>query len=151
MQHTEDSDERSEEHSRVKRGNEFKPTSELHKNRKTSFNRKLQRIHSRTHSFGKVMEEVIQNQWESNFRPHWFITIHWNDLPTSYDTVEESTKHLRNVFLTKLMKCGSPKNLPDSPGRPSAIFFHERSPVICRNRLILPFHTHLHLRNFPLH
>ena len=95
------------------------------------------------------MEKVILNQWETNFRPHWFITIHWNDLPTSYAQVEGHTKHLRNVFLTQLMRCGSPKDLPDPPGRPSAVFFHERSPVICRSRQILPFHTHLHLGELP--
>ena len=36
MKQTKDSDERSEEHSRVKRGNESKPTSEPHKNPRTS-------------------------------------------------------------------------------------------------------------------
>ena len=149
MTQTTISSERSEEHSRVKRGNETKPTSEPHKNPKSSLNRKLQRIHSRTNSFGKVMEHVIQNQWETNFRPHWFITIHWNDLPTSFETVQGHTRHLRNVFLTQLMGCGSPCDLPDPPGRPSAIFFHERSPMICRSRQILPFHTHLHLGELP--
>ena len=149
MKHTEDSDERSEEHSRVKRGNESKPTSEPHKNHKNSFNRKLRQVYSKTKSFGKVMETAIQNEWDSNFRPEWFITMHWNDLPTSYDTVEGHTKHLRNVLLTQLMRCGSPRDLPDPPGRPSAVFFHERSPVVCRNRLILPFHTHLHLGKIP--
>jgi len=149
MKHTEDSDERSEEHSRVKRGNESKPTSELHHSSRNSFNRKLRQVHSKTKSFGKVMEKVIQNQWESNFHPYWFINIHWSDLPTSFAQVEGHTRHLRNVFLTQLMRCGSPRDLPDPPGRPSAIFFHERSPVICRSRQILPFHTHLHLEKLP--
>ena len=146
------SSERSEEHSRVKRGNNTEPTPEHPKTPKktrTNLNQKLQRIHSRTHSFGKVIEEVIQNQWETNFQPEWFITIHWNDLPTSFETVQGHTRHLRNVFLTQLMGCGSPCDLPDPPGRPSAIFFHERSPVICRSRQILPFHTHLHLGKLP--
>ena len=133
----------------MKRGNESKPTSKPHKNPKTSFNTHLRQVHSRTKSFGKVMETVIQNQWDSNFRPEWFITIRWNDLPTSYDTVEKHTRHLRNVLMTQLMRCGSPRDLPDPPGRPSAVFFHERSEEICRGRLILPFHTHLHLGKFP--
>jgi len=149
MTQTTISSERSEEHSRVKRGNETKPTSEPHKDPKSSLNRKLQRIYSKTNSFGKVIEHVIQNQWETNFQPEWFITIHWNDLPTSFETVQGHTRHLRNVFLTQLMGCGSPCDLPDPPGRPSAIFFHERSPVICRSRQILPFHTHLHLGELP--
>jgi len=149
------STERSEGHSRVKRGNEIKPTPEHHKNlrnqenTRTQLNRQLHRTHSSTNSFGKVIQEVIQNQWETNFQPHWFITIHWNDLSTSFETVQGHTRHLRNVLLTQLMGCGSPRDLPDPPGRPSAIFFHERSPVICRNRLILPFHTHLHLGELP--
>ena len=149
------STERSEGHSRVKRGNEIQPTPEHHKNLKnqgntrTQLNRKLQRIHSRTNTFGKVIQEVIQNQWETNFQPHWFITIHWNDLPTSYSQVEGHTRHLRNVFLTQLMGCGSPCDLPDPPERPSVVFFHERSLAICRNRKIFPFHTHLHLGELP--
>lgn len=141
--------ERSEEHSREKRGNELPPTSEPHHSSRTSFDRELQKIKSKTNSFGKVMEKVILNQWETNFRPHWFITIEWNDLPTSYAQVEGHTKHLRNVFLTQLMGCRSPRDLPDPPGRPSAIFFHERKPAICRSRQILPFHTHLHLEKLP--
>ena len=149
MTQTRISSERSEEHSRVKRGNESKPTSEPHKNPKTSFNTHLRQVHSKTKSFGKVMETVIQNQWDSNFRPEWFITIHWNDLPTSFGQVEGHTKHFRNVFLTQLMRCGSPRELPDPPGRPSVIFFHERKPVICRSRQILPFHTHIHLEKLP--
>jgi hypothetical protein len=96
-----------------------------------------------------VLEELIRDQWETNFQPHWFITIHWNDLPTSYAQVEGHARHLRNVLLTQLMGCRSPRDLPDPPGRPSAVFFHERSPVICRNRQILPFHTHLHLGELP--
>ena len=149
MKHTKISSERSEEHSRVKRGNESPPTSEPHHSSRISFDRELRIIYSKTNSFGKVIERYVKEQWESNFRPHWFITIHWNDLPTSYAQVEGHTKHLRNVFLTQLMRCGSTKDLPDPPGRPSAIFFHERSPVICRSRQILPFHTHLHLEKLP--
>jgi hypothetical protein len=149
MKHTKISSERSEEHSRVKRGNESPPTSEPHHSSRISFDRELRIIYSKTNSFGKVIERYVKEQWESNFRPHWFITIHWNDLPTSYAQVEGHTKHLRNVFLTQLMRCGSPRDLPDPPGRPSAIFFHERSPVICRSRQILPFHTHLHLEKLP--
>ena len=149
MKHTKISSERSEEHSRVKRGNESPPTSEPHHSSRISFDRELRIIYSKTNSFGKVIERYVKEQWESNFRPHWFITIHWNDLPTSYAQVEGHTRHLRNVFLTQLMRCGSPRDLPDPPGRPSAVFFHERSPAICRSRQILPFHTHLHLEKLP--
>ena len=134
--------ERSEVDSRPKGVNESRHS-------RTILNRQLHRTHSRTHSFGKVLEELIRDQWETNFQPHWFITIHWNDLPTAFETVQGHTRHLRNVFLTQLMGCGSPCDLPDPPGRPSAVFFHERSLVICRNRKIFPFHTHLHLGKLP--
>jgi len=133
----------------MKRGNQSKPTSEPHKNSKTPFNRKLRQAYSKTKSFGKVIETAIQNELDSNFQPEWFITIRWNCLPTSYETVEKHTKHLRNVLLTQLMGCGSPRDLPDPPGRPSTIFFYERSEEICRGRLILPYHTHLHLERIP--
>ena len=134
--------ERSEVDSRPKGVNESRHS-------RSTLNQRLQRIHSRTNSTGMVLQELIRDQWETNFQPHWFITIEWNDLPTSYAQVEGHARHLRNVLLTQLMGCRSPKDLPDPPGRPSAVFFHERSPAICRNRLILPFHTHLHLGELP--
>ena len=126
MQHTKISSERSEEHYRVKRGNESPPTSEPHHSSRTSFDRELRIIYSKTNSFGKVIERYVKEQWESNFQPHWFITIHCNDLPTSYSQVEGHTRHLRNVFLTQLMRCGSPRDLPDPPGRPSAVFANSK-------------------------
>jgi len=134
--------ERSEVDSRPKEVNQSRHT-------RTSLNQRLHRIHQETNSNGKVLEGLIRDQWETNFQPHWFITIHWNDLPTSYAQVEGHTRHLRNFLLTQLMGCHSPRDLPDPPRRPSVVFFHERSPVICRSRQILPFHTHLHLGELP--
>jgi len=136
--------ERSEVHSRPKGVN-----PQDHSRIKQ--NQKLIRIHQKTGSFGKVQEELIRQNWETNFRPHWFITLLWNDLPTRYDTAEGHAKTFRNVFLTKLLRCNSPTKIPDPPARPQLVFFHERKPVITRGRQITAFHTHLHLGPLPDH
>ena len=57
---------------------------------RTTLNQRLHRIHQETNSTGKVLEELIRDQWETNFRPHWFITIHWNDLPTSFKQFKDT-------------------------------------------------------------
>ena len=134
--------ERSEVHSRPKGVNPQDHSRKLQ-------NQKLIRIHQKTGSFGKVQEELIRQNWETNFRPHWFITLLWNDLPTRFDTAEGHAKTFRNVFLTKLLKCNSPKRIPDPPSRPHLVFFHERKPVITKGRPITAFHTHLHLGALP--
>ena len=41
------------------------------------------------------------------------------------------------------------KKLPEPPFRPHLVFFHERKPVITRERQITAFHTHLHLGALP--
>ena len=128
--------ERSEVHSRPKGVN---PQDHS----RTKLNQKLIRIHQKTGSFGKVQEELI--------RPHWFITLLWNDLPTRHDTAEGHAKTFRNVFLTKLLKCNSPTRIPDPPARPQLVFFHERKSVITRGLQITAFHTHLHLGPLPEH
>jgi hypothetical protein len=74
--------ERSEVHSRPKGGN---PQDHS----RTNLNQKLIRIHQKTGSFAKVQEELIRQQWETNIRPHWFITLLWNYLPTRYDTAHQ--------------------------------------------------------------
>jgi len=136
--------ERSEVHSRPKGVNPQDQSRKLQ-------NQKLIRIHQKTGSFGKVQEELIRQNWETNFRPHWFITLLWNDLPTRFDTAEGHAKIFRNVFLTKLLRCNSPTKIPDPPARPQLVFFHERKPVITRGRQITAFHTHLHLGPLPDH
>ena len=136
--------ERSEVHSRPKGVNPQDHSRKLQ-------NQKFIKIHQKTGSFGKVQEELIRQNWETNFRPHWFITLLWNDLPTRFETVEGHTKTFRNIFLTKLLKCNSPTRIPDPPARPQLVFFHERKPVITRGRQITAFHTHLHLGPLPDH
>jgi hypothetical protein len=134
--------ERSEVHSRPKGVN---PQDHS----RTNLNQKLSRIHQRTRSHPKVLQEYLKDQWENNFQPQWFITLLWNDLPTHFDTVEGHSKTFRNIFLTQLMGCNSPTKIPDPPERPSLVFMHERKPVIRHGRQILAFHTHLHLGALP--
>jgi len=133
--------ERSEVHSRPKGVN---PQDHS----RTNLNQKLIRIHQRTGSHPKVLQELIRTQWETNFRPQWFITLLWNDLPTRSETATSHSGHFRNVFLTSLLNQPL-KKLPEPPSRPHLVFFHERKPVIRHGRQILAFHTHLHLGALP--
>jgi len=133
--------ERSEVHSRPKGVNRSRSSSTL-------LNHRLQKIHQKTRSHPKVLQEVIRDQWENNFRPDWFLTLLWNDLPTRSDTATSHSRHFRNVFLTSLLNQPL-KKLPKPPSRPSLVFFHERKPVITSGRQITAFHTHLHLGALP--
>ena len=108
------------------------------------FDRQLERIYSRTKSRNAIYKKIISDQWKKNFRPQWFVTLLWNDLPTRSEVASSHTRHFRNVFLTSLLDTDL-KNLPEPPARPHLIFFHERKPVITRNRQIIAYHTHLHL------
>ena len=115
---------------------------------RTLLNQKLQRIHQKTRSHPKVLQELIRDQWENNCQPQWFITLLWNDLPNRSETVISYSRHFRNVFLTSLLNQPL-KKLPEPPFRPHLVFFHERKPVITRGRQITAFHTHLHLGALP--
>ena len=115
---------------------------------RTLLNQKLQRIHQKTRSHPKVLQELIRDQWENNFQPQWFITLLWNDLPTRSETVISHSRHFRNVFLTTLLNQPL-KKLPEPPFRPHLLFFHERKQVITRGRQITAFHTHFHLGVLP--
>jgi hypothetical protein len=135
--------ERSEVHSRPKGVN---PQDHS----RTNLNQKLTRIHQRTRSHPKVLQELIRDQWENNIRPQWFITLHWNDLPTRPEVIQSHAKHFRNVLLTSLLNT-TLKKLPEPPFRPRLVFFHERALVIKNNRSFLAYHTHLHLGSLPDH
>ena len=115
---------------------------------RTLLNHRLQRIHQKTSSHPKVLQELIRDQWENNFQPQWFITLLWNDLPTRSETVISHSRHFRNVFLTSLLNQPL-KKLPQPLFRPHLVFFHERKLVITRGRQITAFHTHLHLGALP--
>ena len=134
--------ERSEVHSRPKGMN-----AQDHFN--NDLNRKLTRIHQRTGSHPKVLQEYLRDQLANNFQPNWFITLLRNDLPTHFDTVEIHSKTFKNIFLTQLFDCRSPTKIPDPANRPSMILMQERKPVIHHGRQILAFHTHLHLGALP--
>ena len=136
--------ERSEVHSRPKGVN-------AQDHARNDLNQRLTRIHQRTGSHPKVLQEYLRDQWENNFQPHWFITLLWNDLPTHFDTVEGHAKTFKNIFLTQLFDCRSPTKIPDPPNRPSMILMQERKSVIRQGRQILAYHTHLHLGSLPDH
>lgn len=133
--------DRREVHSRPTGVNESRP-SMMH------LNQRLKRIHHKTRSHPKVLQELIRDQWGNNFQPQWFITLLWNDLPTRSETVISHSRHFRNVFLTSLLNQPL-KKLPKPPLRPHLVFFHERKPVIVKGRQITAFHTHLHLGALP--
>ena len=128
--------ERSEVHSRPKGVNES--------GRSRTLDRKLKKIHKKTGSNAKVLQELLKDQWKNNFRPEWFITLEWNDLPTRYETASGHSRHFKNVFL-KTLKDHPLNQYPNIPDLPSMVFFHERRPVIIRGRQITAFHTHLHM------
>ena len=115
---------------------------------RTLLNHSLQRVHQKTRSHPKVLQELIRDQWENNFQPQWFITLLWNDLPTRSETVISHSRHFRNVFLTSLLN-QTLKKLPQIPLRPHLVLFHERKSVIVKERQITAFHTHLHLSALP--
>ncbi|MDA7685543.1 hypothetical protein N8608_03160 [bacterium] len=66
---------------------------------------------------------MINDQWENNFQPQWFITLLWNDLPSRSETVISHSRHFRNVFLTSLLNQPL-KKLPEQPLRSQLVFFH---------------------------
>ena len=99
--------DRREVHSRPTGVNQSRSSRSL-------LNQKLQRIHQKTRSHPKVLQELIRDQWENNFRPQWFITLLWNDLPTRSEIVISHSRHFRNVFLTSLLNQPL-KKLPELP------------------------------------
>ena len=115
---------------------------------RTLLDHRLQRVHQKSSSHPKVLQELIRDQWENNVQPQWFITLLWNDLPTRPETVISHSRHFRNVFLTSLLNQPM-KKLPEPPFRPHLVFFHERKPVIVKGRQITAIHTHLHLGALP--
>ena len=132
-----------------RRGVNSRPTGvNQSRSSRTLLNQKLKRIRQKTSSHLKVLQELVRDQWENNFQPQWFITLLWNDLPTQSETVISHSRHFRNVFLTMLLNQPL-KKLPEPPLRPQLVFFHERKPVIVKERQITAFHTHLHLGALP--
>ena len=85
----------------------------------------------------------IWNTWDK-YRPEWFVTILWNDMPTSPITSSLHTSVLRNKLLCEVTgkkRCG---DLPDFPNRLGLMTFQERTEM--QNGKIT-FHTHMHIYN----
>ena len=96
------------------------------------------------------LEHWIFYNWKLH-PPEFFITLLWNDLPTSQERVSSYQRKFRNVFLTKLYhlsKTSKLKSLP-FPKRTGMMIFNEKKEVFTSksNRPIFTFHTHIHLCN----
>ena len=83
----------------------------------------------------------IWNTWEQ-YTPEWFVTILWNDYPTSPITSASHTRHLRNKLLCEICGVSRCGDLPDFPNRLGITAFQERTES--QNGKVT-FHTHLHL------
>ena len=137
--------ERREVHSRLKR---VTPSHPIRTHNNLNSNSSNNQSYHNSRLTPGILQDIIRDQWENNFQPQWFITLLWNDLPTRSETVISHSRHFRNVLLTNLYNV-TLRNLPESTSRTRLVFFHERTPVISRNRCIHPFHTHLHLGAVP--
>ena len=85
----------------------------------------------------------IWNTW-NQYQPDWFVTLLWNDLPTSEITSSSHTRHLRNLTLRKTTGSNSCSEIPDCPDRLGMTVFQERTESQGNK---VTFHTHLHLFN----
>lgn len=85
----------------------------------------------------------IWNTWEE-YPPDWFITILWNDLPTSPITSASHTRHLRNKILCSSCGVNRCSQIPEFPNRLGLTCFQERTTT---QKGLVTFHTHIHLFN----
>ena len=85
----------------------------------------------------------IWNTW-NQYQPDWFVTLLWNDLPTSEITSSSHTRHFRNLTLRKTTGSNSCSEIPDFPDRLGMTVFQERTESQGNK---VTFHTHLHLLN----
>jgi len=85
----------------------------------------------------------IWKTWDK-YPPEWFVTILWNDLPTSPITSTSHTKHLRNKILCEVTGKKRCDDIPEFPDRLGITAFQERTEM--QNGQVT-FHTHLHLYN----
>ena len=93
----------------------------------------------------------LKQTWE-DYPPEWFITFHWNTLPRRIETVESYVEEFklwfRRKFHWKIVKRQTRgSSVPFFPQGVGMQFFHERSEMYHKDKLITPFHTHLHLSN----
>jgi hypothetical protein len=85
----------------------------------------------------------IWNTWRQ-YPPEWFVTILWNDMPTSPITCTSHTSKLRNLFLCEVTGKKKSGHLADFPNRLGITSFQERT--ISDNGKII-YHTHWHIYN----
>jgi hypothetical protein len=86
--------------------------------------------------------EWVWNTWKQ-FPPEWFVTLLWNDLPTSPVTSSSHSRHFINVLLCNLYGCNKCSSVPEFPHRLGITAFQERTETQGK----VTFHTHLHLSN----
>ena len=108
-------------------------------------------INKNMNQLTKEIKRFVNQQW-NEYRPEYFITLTWNDLPTQFETASGHAKQFKNIFLTKLYKLRRVGQLPDFPKRIGITCFQERKDVYVGSRSfqskrIRSFHTHMHLMN----
>ena len=91
----------------------------------------------------RTTREYVLNTW-NQFQPEWFVSLLWNDFPTSPVTSVSHTRHLRNVLLCDLYKVNRCSSLPVFPDRLGLTVFQERTEVQGSK---VTFHTHIHISN----
>lgn len=101
---------------------------------------------SMNNRFTNELKHWVFYNWKIN-PPHWFISILWNDLPTCPIKVTSHSRHLKNVFLSKLYGVNKCSKLEKFPNRVGMTFFQERKLVSTQSRSLMCFHTHLHISN----
>jgi len=97
----------------------------------------------RKRKLSSTTKSWVWNTWRQ-YSPEWFVTLLWNDLPTSPVTASSHTRHLRNVLLCNSCGVGRCDRLPDFPDRLGLTFFQERTEVQGSK---VTFHTHVHISN----
>ena len=88
-------------------------------------------------------QKWIWNTWRQ-YPPEWFVTILWNDMPTSPITSTSHTSKLRNIFLCEATSKKKSGHLADFPDRLGITSFQERT--ISETGKI-NYHTHWHIYN----
>jgi len=85
----------------------------------------------------------IWNTWDA-YPPEWFVTILWNDMPTSPITSSSHFSKLKNLLLCNVTGAKKSGDIPDFPNRLGITTFQERTAL--QNGQIT-YHTHCHLYN----
>ena len=79
------------------------------------------------------------------YPPSYFVSVVWSDRPQDFITSQGHSRHLKNVFLSKVYDVNKISQLPPFPKRLGLMFFQERKYDDQLRRLV--YHTHFHLYN----